>query len=93
MFDVVRENDLRTYIPCRSEICFENCSLKTGETNKQSVLPKDVTHCLIPFKGVATKYMEYGDPGVCRQLWSYLPQVGISGIMNTWEGRNLSCSV
>jgi len=58
VFGVVRENYLRTDIPCRSEICFENCSHKTEVNKKHSVLPKDVTHYLIPFTDVASKYME-----------------------------------
>ena len=58
VFGVVRENYLRTDIPCRSELCFENCSFKTEETKRQSVLPKDVTHYLIPFTDVTAKYME-----------------------------------
>jgi len=58
VFGVVRENYLRTDIPCRSQICFENCSHKTEDVQKQSVLPRAVTHYLIPFTDVATKYME-----------------------------------
>jgi len=58
VFGVVRENYLRTDIPCRSEVCFESCSHQTEESKKQSILPKDVTHYLIPFTDVANKYME-----------------------------------
>ena len=58
MFGVVRENYLRTDIPCRSDVCFEDCSHKTETESKQSVLPNDVTHYLIPFTDVASKYME-----------------------------------
>ena len=39
-----REHYLRRDLPCRSELCFENCNndIKEGAT-----LPKDVTHYLV----------------------------------------------
>ena len=59
VFGVVRENYLRTDIPCRSQVCFDSCSHNSDEPNqKQSVLPEDVTHYIIPFLDVATKFME-----------------------------------
>ena len=57
VFGVVRENYLRTDIPCRSQVCFDSCSHKTEKPNqKQSVLPEDITHYIIPFHDVATKW-------------------------------------
>ena len=61
VFGVVRENYLRTDIPCRSQVCFESCSEKSEEPNvkqKQSKLPGDITHYIIPFMDVANKFME-----------------------------------
>merc|ERR1719412_3487995 len=55
---IVRENYLRTDIPCRSEVCFEGCSNSLDPKGKQSTLPEDVTHYLLPFTDIAKKYME-----------------------------------
>ena len=38
-----REHYLRQDLPCRSELCFENC----GDFKDGVMLPKDVTHYLV----------------------------------------------
>ena len=60
VFGVVRENYLRSDIPCRSALCFENCShLTEGNVEKkQSILPAEVTHYLIPATDTVNKFME-----------------------------------
>ena len=61
VFGVVRENYLRTDIPCRSQVCFDSCSHKAEDSKfkqTQSLLPEDVTHYIIPFLDVASKYMD-----------------------------------
>ena len=62
VFGVVRENYLRSDIPCRSALCFENCSHMTEENadseKKQSILPAEVTHYLIPATDTVNKFME-----------------------------------
>ena len=61
VFGVVRENYLRTDVPCRSPLCFDSCSHLTDQMqNNQnlSVLPQDVTHYIIPAVDVASKFME-----------------------------------
>ena len=63
VFGVVRENYLRSDIPCRSQLCFEDCAHKkesedSGRKSKQSVLPDNVTHYLVPDTEVVSKYME-----------------------------------
>ena len=62
VFGVVRENYLRQDIPCRSQLCYEDCSHKTDDDNDdtkvQNTLPGDVTHYIIPFTDVVNKYME-----------------------------------
>ena len=62
VFGVVRENYLRSDIPCRSELCFENCSHVTEENadteKKQSRLPAELTHYLIPATDTVNKFME-----------------------------------
>ena len=39
-----REHYLRRDLPCRSELCFENCD---NDFNEGASLPKDVTHYLV----------------------------------------------
>ena len=39
-----REHYLRRDLPCRSELCFENCN---NDTKEGATLPKDVTHYLV----------------------------------------------
>ena len=62
VFGVVRESYLRSDIPCRSALCFENCSHMTEENvdteKKQSILPAEVTHYLIPATDTVNKFME-----------------------------------
>ena len=62
VFGVVRESYLRSDIPCRSALCFENCSHmseENGDTEKrQSILPAEVTHYLIPATDTVNKFME-----------------------------------
>ena len=62
VFGVVRESYLRSDIPCRSALCFENCSHMTEESldseKRQSVLPAEVTHYLIPATDTVNKFME-----------------------------------
>ena len=62
VFGVVRENYLRSDIPCRSALCFENCSHMTEQNadseKKQSILPAEVTHYLIPATDTVNKFME-----------------------------------
>ena len=64
VFGVVRENYLRSDIPCRSQLCFEECSHKqeseedSCKKKKQSLLPDSVTHYLVPDTDVVSKYME-----------------------------------
>jgi len=55
---IVRENYLRTDIPCRSEVCFEGCDNRIDSKGKRTCLPEDVTHYIIPFTDVTNKYME-----------------------------------
>ena len=63
VFGVVRENYLRSDIPCRSQLCFEECSHKlesedSSRKSKQSLLPDNVTHYLVPDTDVVSRYME-----------------------------------
>ena len=60
VFGVVRENYLRTDIPCRSPLCFDDSCSQTElpKNQNQSTLPADVTHYIIPFVDVASKFME-----------------------------------
>lgn len=39
-----REHYLRRDLPCRSELCFENCN---NDVKEGVLLPKDVTHYLV----------------------------------------------
>ena len=57
VFGVVRENYLRTDIPCRSQVCFDSCPHKTEQPSKPQ-LPEDVTHYIIPCIDVASKFMD-----------------------------------
>ncbi len=52
---VVREQYLRTDVPCRSKLCFEGCSNDGGQGGK---LPADVTHYLLPLEDVVRNYFE-----------------------------------
>ena len=63
VFGVVRENYLREDIPCRSQLCFEDCAHKnedrdTETRNRQSLLPSEVTHYLIPATDTVNTFME-----------------------------------
>ena len=42
-----REHYLRRDLPCRSELCFENCNNDIREGATATTLPKDVTHYLV----------------------------------------------
>ena len=48
----------RTDIACRSALCFEGCTHLEEKGGKLATLPADVTHYLIPFTDVASKFME-----------------------------------
>ena len=45
-------------IPCRSDLCFEDCSHKQPGDETHPTLPADVTHYLIPLPDAATTFME-----------------------------------
>ncbi len=52
---VVREHYLRSDVPCRSGLCFEGCDAGEGGGG---LLPKDVTHYLLPMEDVVRNFFE-----------------------------------
>lgn len=48
-----REHYLRTDVPCRSQLCFEGC-----DNGKHPVLPRDVTHYLLPLEDVVRSFLD-----------------------------------
>jgi len=54
----------RRDIPCMSELCFEGCShVSAAPKPNSSLLPGDLTHYLIPFTDVVSKFMEVLEVG------------------------------
>lgn len=56
---VVREQYIRNDLSCRSLLCDKAaCNVEDNKNPSNSLLPKDVTHYIIPFVDVAGHYME-----------------------------------